>query len=84
VDHMARAVTLRAAGALSLAAAPTFGLMAVFTGVLGNDAHQAWCSAAIHMPALGGMAPMYALMCLFHVRPWLGLISRWLLTPATP
>jgi hypothetical protein len=62
---------------LSLAAAPTFALMAVLAGILDSGAHQMWCSAAMHMSPLTGMVPMYALMSAFHFTPWLKLISRW-------
>jgi hypothetical protein len=62
---------------LSLAAAPTFALMAVLAGILDSGAHQTWCSAAMHVSPLTGMVPMYALMSAFHFMPWLKLISRW-------
>ena len=54
---------------LSLAAAPTFAMMALLTGVLGGDM---LCSAA---PPLSGMVPMYLLMSAFHSAPWLKLIA---------
>ncbi len=63
---------------LGLAAAPTFALMALLTGVLGGDM---LCSAAA---PLSGMVPMYVLMSTFHSAPWLKLIAsrhrarRWL------
>jgi hypothetical protein len=62
---------------LSLAAAPTFALMAVLAGILDSGAGQTWCSAAMHVSPLTGMVPMYALMSAFHFTPWLKLISRW-------
>src|SRR6266853_2350797 len=74
---MRRLVAFRAADWLSLAAAPTFALMAVVTGIVDGGAHQMWCSAAMHMSPLTGMVPMYALMSAFHLTPWLRLISRW-------
>lgn len=46
---------------LSLAATPTFAIMALYSGM------QEGC-----MP---GMIPMYALMSLFHASPWLRLLS---------
>ena len=55
---------------LSLAAAPTFALMALLTKVLGGDM---LCSAA---SPLSGMVPMYLLMSVFHASPWLKLIAR--------
>jgi hypothetical protein len=57
---------------LSLAAAPTFAMMALLTGVLGGDLP---CSAAPASP-LSGMVAMYLLMSAFHSSPWLRLIAR--------
>jgi len=62
---------------LALAAAPTFALMAVLTGIFESGAHQMTCSAAMHMSPLTGMVLMYVLMSGFHFTPWLKLISRW-------
>ena len=76
-DLMRRFVALRATDGLSLAAAPTFALMAVVTGLVDSGAHQMWCSAAMHMSPLTGMVPMYGLMSAFHLTPWLRLTSRW-------
>lgn len=60
---------------LGLAAAPTFALMALLTSTPGGPPH--WlCAASPGASALGGMAPMYVLMSLFHARPWLRLLSR--------
>ena len=66
---------LGAAGWLSLAAAPTFAIMALLTALLGGDAPDMLCSAMQHGSALGGMVPMYVLMSAFHSSPWLKLIS---------
>ena len=66
---------LGAAGWLSLAAAPTFAIMALLTGVLGG-APDMLCSAAQDASPLSGMVPMYLLMSAFHSAPWLKLISR--------
>ncbi len=65
-----------AADFLSLAAAPTFAIMAFVTGFLGGGAMDALCAAAHGGARLGGMVPMYALMSAFHSGPWLRLISR--------
>jgi hypothetical protein len=46
---------------LPLAAAPTFAIMAVFTGVFSDGTH---------------MVPMYALMSAFNVAPWLEVFAR--------
>ena len=64
---------LRAARWLSLAAAPTFAIMALVTGVLGESAPAILCSH--DASPLGGMASMYLLMSAFHMAPWLKLIS---------
>jgi hypothetical protein len=59
---------------LSLAAAPTFAIMALLTSVFGGSAPDMLCSAAHAFP-LGGMASMYLLMSGFHLAPWLRLIA---------
>ncbi len=61
-----------AADVLSLAAAPTFAIMALLTGMLGDAAPDMICSAA-HASRLSGMIPMYLLMSAFHLAPWLRL-----------
>jgi len=66
---------LGAADVLALAAAPTFVIMALLTGVLGGAGSDAICSAT-HASTLGGMIPMYLLMSAFHSAPWLRLIPR--------
>jgi hypothetical protein len=63
-----------AADWLYLAAAPTFAIMALLTGVLGGGSAEALCSAAGALP-IGGMVPMYLLMSVFHSAPWLKLIA---------
>jgi hypothetical protein len=64
-----------AANWLSLAAAPTFAIMALLTGVLGSAPGNILCSAAPDASPLTGMIPMYLLMSAFHSAPWLKLIS---------
>jgi hypothetical protein len=59
---------------LSLAAAPTFAIMALLTGVLGAGPPDVLCSTAQDASPLSGMAPMYLLMSAFHSAPWLQLI----------
>jgi hypothetical protein len=59
---------------LHLAVAPTFAVMALSTVVLDGGPPNALCSAAGGF-GLNGMAPMYLLMALFHVAPWLKLMS---------
>jgi hypothetical protein len=70
-----KATALGAAGWLSLAAAPTFAIMALLTGVLGGGPPDMLCSAAQDASPLSGMVPMYLLMSAFHSAPWLKLIS---------
>ena len=59
---------------LGLAAAPTFAVMALSTVVLDRGVPGVVCSA--DAGAIFGMAPMYLLMALFHLAPWLKLLSR--------
>jgi uncharacterized protein DUF899 len=67
---------LRVADWLCLAAAPTFAMMALLTGVLGGGAADMLCLAAHDASPLSGMVPMYLLMSTFHLTPWLKLVSR--------
>ena len=60
---------------LSLAAAPSFAIMALVTGISGGGAMDMVCSPG-HGAALGGMVPMYLLMSAFHSAPWLKLMAR--------
>ncbi|MGK6316551.1 hypothetical protein [Neorhizobium sp. DT-125] len=64
----------RAADRLSLAAAPTFAVMALLTAV--NGPADMICSPMEEGFSLNGMAPMYLLMTAFHLAPWLRLVSR--------
>jgi hypothetical protein len=65
-----------AANRLALAAAPSFVLMALISGVWGGAGPDMLCSATHGGSLLGGMVPMYLLMSLFHCTAWLKLISR--------
>ena len=67
---------LSAADWISLAAAPTFAVMALLTVALGGGRPDMLCSAAHGVSPLSGMVPMYLLMSAFHSAPWLKLISR--------
>jgi hypothetical protein len=64
-----------AADWLSLAAAPTFAIMALLTAVLGGTP-DVLCAALQGTSPLSGMVPMYLLMTAFHLAPWLRLIKR--------
>jgi hypothetical protein len=66
---------LGAANWLSLAATPTFALMALLAGVFGG-------ASGAHSPGMhgsygqiAGMALMYLLMSVFHAAPWLTLLA---------
>jgi hypothetical protein len=63
-----------AADWLYLAAAPTFAIMALLTGLVGGGPADAMCSMA-GTSLVSGMTPMYLLMSAFHLAPWLKLIS---------
>jgi hypothetical protein len=58
-----------AADWLSLAAAPTFAAMALVTALGGGP--DMLCATS----PIGGMVPMYGLMSVFHVGPWLRLLA---------
>lgn len=73
-DGRGKATARGAADWLSLAAAPTFALMALLTTVLGGGPLDALCAATQASP-LHGMALMYLLMSAFHCAPWLKLMS---------
>ncbi len=70
---MARPAIRRAIGWLRLGAAPSFALMALVSGV-GGGQPDVLCSPG-HLSALSGMVVMYALMSVFHLPPWLALVS---------
>jgi hypothetical protein len=60
---------------LSLAAAPTFAIMAILTQIWDGGMPGMLCSAAAAASPLTGMVPMYVLMSAFHSAPWLRLIT---------
>jgi hypothetical protein len=68
------ASALGAADWLGLAAAPTFAVVALLTGVSGGGSSGMLCSAMPDASPLNGMAAMYLLMSAFHSAPWLRLI----------
>ena len=59
---------------LSLAAAPTFAVMAL-ASILGSSTPDMLCSATPGVSPLSGMVPMYVLMSALHSAPWLKLIA---------
>jgi hypothetical protein len=62
---------------LALAAAPTFAIMALLTGIQDGGMPGMLCSTAHDASPLTGMVPMYLLMSAFHSAPWLRLINIW-------
>jgi hypothetical protein len=66
---------LGAANWLSLAAAPTFAIMALLAAAPEGGPPDMLCSAAHGASPLGGMAAMYLLMSAFHSASWLKLIA---------
>jgi hypothetical protein len=70
------AAVLGAADWLGFAAAPTFAIMALMTGVSGGGQMAMMCSTTQDASPLGGMAAMYLLMSAFHSAPWLKLCGR--------
>ncbi|HUC51127.1 MAG TPA: hypothetical protein VMA30_17245 [Xanthobacteraceae bacterium] len=69
------AAALGLAEGLRLAATPAYGLMALFTAVLGESPRDMLCMAMHHASPVGGMVWMYVLMSVFHSAPWLRLIA---------
>lgn len=65
------AVLRRLACGLALAAAPAFAVMALLAAA---DPAAMLCAGGAS--PLNGMATMYALMALFHLRPWIELGLR--------
>ena len=65
---------------LGLAAAPTFAIMALWTGLFSGQPDML-CMAMQSSSPMSGMTLMYLLMSAFHAAPWLGLIHRRLLIP---
>jgi hypothetical protein len=59
---------------LGLAAAPTFAIMALWTGLFSGQPDML-CMAMQGSSPMSGMTLMYLLMSLFHTAPWLRLIS---------
>jgi hypothetical protein len=78
-SHIARGhrpAEASAARWLSLAATPTFAVMALLAAVHGDGMPDMICSATREGSRLTGMVPMYLLMSAFHLAPWLRLFAR--------
>ena len=67
------AAILKAADGLTLAASPTFAIMALVTAM--SDESAMLCSVTPDLSPIHGMALMYLLMSVFHAAPWLKLIA---------
>jgi hypothetical protein len=68
------AIARVAADWLSLAAAPTFAMMALITAAPGGGM-EPLCSAMQQGSLMSGMGLMYLLMGAFHSAPWVRLIA---------
>jgi hypothetical protein len=73
-DDGEAAARLGLAEGLRLAAAPTFAIMALLTGLGGSP--MDWLCLSGHGAPLSGMVIMYLLMSAFHAPPWLNLMSQ--------
>jgi hypothetical protein len=69
---MTTPMTFAAIEWLRLAAAPTFAVMAWIS----SGDPMALCTSGPGLLPLGGMVLMYLLMSLFHLPPWLTLVSH--------
>ena len=61
---------------LSLAASPTFAIMAVASLIHGEGPIGVLCSAGGQGWPIGSMGFMYGLMTVFHFPPWIRLLGR--------
>ncbi len=71
-----RLAAVRATDWLCLAAAPTFAIMALLSGIHGGSMQNMLCLAPGNGWTLNEMCLMYLLMSAFHLEPWLRFISR--------
>lgn len=68
-----RSAALWAADALSLAASPTFAIMALVSAVTGGGSTE-MLGIGAHASQMSGMVTMYLLMSAFHATAWIKLI----------
>jgi hypothetical protein len=73
-EHWLPAARVGAADWVRFAAAPTFAIMALLTGVHRGGPHDMLCSTTHDASPLSGIVWMYILMSAFHSAPWLTLI----------
>lgn len=64
------------AGWLSLAAAPTFAVMALLAGLAEGGSPMSMGMSMAPASPFDGMVPMYVLMAIFHAPAWLRLVER--------
>ncbi|MFO1049783.1 MAG: hypothetical protein U1E52_18030 [Geminicoccaceae bacterium] len=62
------------AQSLSLAAAPTFAVMALFASNADHDSMGMICASGQAWSSVDGMSAMYLLMSAFHLPAWLRLV----------
>jgi hypothetical protein len=60
---------------LSLAAAPTFAIMALWSALFGSQPDM-FCMHMQGSSPMSGMTVMYLLMCAFHAGPWLKVLGH--------
>ena len=60
---------------LGLAATPCFAAMAVVTAIQ-SGGPLPLCSGTADASVFGGMVPMYGLMAIFHLKPWIKLMAK--------
>lgn len=70
------AARLGVADWLSLAATPTFALMALVTVVSSDGSARMLCGSMQRTSPLDDMTMMYLLMSAFHTGPWFRLAAR--------
>ena len=76
VSTVARDTWGGTAAFLSLAAAPTFAILALLSALPAGGPSDGLCASLHGGSPFTGMPLMYALMAAFHAIPWLRLLSR--------
>ncbi|MGY4398246.1 hypothetical protein ACVWZA_003452 [Sphingomonas sp. UYAg733] len=69
-------IALGVVGCLSLAATPTFAIMALLSALPDSGPADMLCAAVHGGSPFSGMIPMYLLMSAFHSTPWIRLMSN--------
>ena len=62
-------------GWLTLAACPSFALMAIVSAEQGAGSDALLCGSLQSASPLSGMTVMYVLMSVFHAAPWLKFVG---------